>query len=500
MHRRRGEPAEVDRRARSAQAASARPAAQGGGDRPAARADRPLSPRAGRFPALLLAGAPLVHRAAPARQHRLQPAHPAAGARPPAAGDPGAHLRRDRAPSRDPADHLYRGRRGRPTGAGDRGAGAGAAAAGRPLGPAAGPPGGHGASPGGGGGRAAVRPRARAAAAAGAPPSRRRGPRPPRHHAPHCLRRLVERHPRPRGGRALRRLLPRPPFASAGAADPVCRLRLLAAPDAPGSGAREGARLLAPAARGRPAGSRDPDRPAAPAGRRLRGRDRRHSARRGRRRRGAGQGARPRRGGDALHAGPRGVPGPPRALYRADRRHRRHAGRQPPAHRDRGPDRILRQQRRAAQRPRGRPPVPRGPRPRPPGRHGGVQPPGPAVRQAGRGAQSRPQPRPLAVLPGHLLGDQSAQRRAGDPRPPVQPGRQRPEHRDLRPQPLGDRGPRRARRPARVPRRPVRRDDRAAPARTPGDAAARRRRRPWPPALRPAAPHRAGAAGAGGLE
>ena len=76
------------------------------------------------------------------------------------------------------------------------------------------------------------------------------------------------------------------------------------------------------------------------------------------------------------------------------------AGRQPQPARDRGPDRLLREHARAPDRPRRRPDLPDAAGPGP--RHGarGLRAPGAAVRQARRGAPAGPRPEPDAALPG----------------------------------------------------------------------------------------------------
>ena len=99
---------------------------------------------------------------------------------------------------------------------------------------------------------AAVRPRARAGAARRAPRARAgRAPRALRH-APHRLGRLVDGRPGARGGGALRGRGRGSAGGAARAADPVRRLRGLAARLAAGRDARPPGRLLAPRAR-RPA-------------------------------------------------------------------------------------------------------------------------------------------------------------------------------------------------------------------------------------------------------
>src|SRR5207245_4491378 len=133
------------------------------------------------------------------------------------------------------ADGLPRG--GRPARAG------GAA---RPATPVceSGPPRYAGGGPGtggealdGGGCGASIRPCPGTAAPGELASAGRRRPRPGPHPSPHRDRWLVDGDPGSRAGRPLRGLQPWGTLAAASAADPVRRLRLLAAGVAPGEGA-----------------------------------------------------------------------------------------------------------------------------------------------------------------------------------------------------------------------------------------------------------------------
>ena len=128
---------------------------------------------------------------------------------------------------------------------------------------------GGGAAAGDRGGAAAVRPGPGSAGPRAARAARRRRPCDPADDAPHHRRRLVVRRRGGRAGDALRRVPPRCPLALARAADPVRRLRALAAGLAAGGAAGSAGRLLVGAARGsdaagaadRPAPPADPDDP-----------------------------------------------------------------------------------------------------------------------------------------------------------------------------------------------------------------------------------------------
>ena len=195
------------------------------------------------------------------------------------------------------------------------------------------------------------------------------------------------------------------------AARPVRRLRRLAAAVAHRRGAGGAARLLARAARRRPAHARPPHRPAAPARAALPRRQprRRPAARRGRGR--ARRRTRDRR--HPVHDPARRLRGPAPAHHRPGGPRRRRHHRRPHTPRDRRADRLLRQHPRPARRARRRDRPARSHRAGARGRPRRLRPPGPALREAGRGAGSQARPVALAHLPGRLP---APERRPRDPR------------------------------------------------------------------------------------
>ena len=296
-------------------------------------------------------------------------------------------LQRARAPPRGPAHHLRRRGRPRPSRSSPRR---------RPLPlpvvdlrraprPRAG---GRGPAPGRRRGAAALRPRPRARCCA--PPllrladeRARAAPDP----APHRLRRLVDGRPGPRARR--RSTAPSPPAQPSPLpelpvqyADYAVWQRELAAGRGPGAqlaywraAARRRSHVLElPTDRPRPAASR----PSA-----ARTQSCRLPAALIRR----APGPEPRSEGVTLFmtllAAFQTLLAP---LHRPGRHRRRLPHRQPHPRRDRGPDRLLRQHPRPAHRPRRRPHLPRAARPRPRRRPRRLRPPGPALREAGRGA------------------------------------------------------------------------------------------------------------------
>ena len=244
-------------------------------------------------------------------------------------------------------------------------------------------------------------------------------------HAPHRLRRLVDRRAGPRAVRALRRCSRRRGLAAARAAGPVRRLRPLAAALARRRGARGASSptgasssparraLELPADRPRPRGAELPRRGAA---RGLRSPpDSSRTCERSARREGATLFMTLLAAFQALlHR------------YTGQDDSRRHPGRRPRPRGDRGADRLLRQHPGAARRPRGRSRLPRaaGAGARDGAR--GLRPPGPALRAAGRGAA--PPSASLAAPPLFqvMFALQNAPRPDARPRPglavePVRP-------------------------------------------------------------------------------
>ncbi len=382
-------------RSRAAPAGALRGAGAGGSRPPRGGAARhgfagdPAHRRPGGA-AVLLPGASLVPRSHGAGQPALQPSRGAAPHRAARSGGPGASAGGHRRPARRAADHL---RRAQGRGGPDRGAGARLPdAAGGPGRPAGGSAAGGGRAAGAGRGRPALRSAPRSAAAGPSAAARGDGLGAAAQPAPHRQRRLVDEHPDPGGRGALLREAP------AGVADPVCRLRALAAALAAGGGPGEAARLVAGGPGGRAHAAGAASRPAAPG----------HPGhRRSVRKRGAAGravgGARrlcPGNGRDALYGAARGLPGPAAPLHRAGRHPRRLAGREPQPGGGRGADRLLRQHPGPARPSRVRLLLPAAARPGPIARAGSVRPSGRALRQGGRGGGSGAHAGAQPAVPG----------------------------------------------------------------------------------------------------
>ena len=248
---------------------------------------------------------------------------------------------------------------------------------------------------------ASVRARTERARAAGAHPSHRR-------------RRLVAgpagARPRPR----LRGAAGRPNARPAGAAGAICRLHAVAAPGA-GRGERSAQRDIAPAGvldrdpRGSSGSDRPAERPSTPGDIELSRRQRAAGTVGGPACRPAEAGA--GRAGEPVHgaAGGAGRPAHPAG------RRQRHPDRQPDCgpHRQRArrPDRVLRQHAGAAHRHLGQSELPRADRPGALDQPRRLQPPGPAVRASGGGAQ----PAAVAVAASAVPGDAGVpEQRAGE--------------------------------------------------------------------------------------
>ncbi len=253
----------------------------------------------------------------------------------------------------------------------------------------------------------------------------------------------------------------------------------MAAPVAERRGARRAARLLAPAAGRGAGGPRAAGRPAAaggaeparrhplvlPAGGAL----------------GRPRGARSRAGGHPLHGAAGGARCPLPRLERTDRPRPRLAGRQPQPAGDRRAGGLLRQHPGAARRPRRRSELPGAAGPGARDDAGGLRPPGPAVREAGRGGGARAQPRPRAAVPGPARLAERAT--GGGGAAGADPGATggRGGNGEVRPQLRAGRGRRGPRRTGRVRRRPLRRHDRrplGAPLRAPAGGRGGRAGRP----------------------
>src|SRR6185295_17797585 len=187
--------------------------------------------------------------------------------------------------------------------------------------------------------------------------------------------------------------------------------------------------------------------------------------------RGVATGAVSETGGDAVYGAAVGVRDAPRALERTERFLCRYTDRRAQPDGNRAADRLLRQHPGAALGPLRVAEVPGRAAPDPGDDSGGVHAPGAAIRAAGGGAETRPQPEPDAAVPGGAgLPEQpdarAAPRRfvggaaaragaAGEVRSRAQPG-----------------GPGRGSGwDARVLHRPVRAGDDGAPAFAPGDTA-----------------------------
>ena len=252
-----------------------------------------------------------------------------------------------------------------------------------------------------------ISPGARSSGSSPGPAGRRR-PRAPADDAPHHQRRLVVRRRRPRAGGALRRLQPRRARRRCPSpADPVRRLRawqqrLLegeALERLVGYWTRQLAGVAPLELPDRPAAPADPDQP-----RRLPSRSRSRPSWPMRLR------ALCRRDGvTPVHDPAGGLAGPAPPLQRPGRLRRRLADRQPQPVRGRGADRLLREHAGPADRPLGRPDLPR------PARAGCARSPSwPSSTRTSRSRRSiealrpPPRPEPHAALPG-------------DVRPPEQP-------------------------------------------------------------------------------
>ncbi len=421
--------------------------------------------------ALLRPGAALVPRSARAGRRLVQRAAGAPPLRPAEGAAPRRLPRRDRPPSPGAPHHL-RGRRGpaRPGGLPGRGLGAGSR---RSLRARRRPRRGGGARSRRGRGGPPLRPGARAAGARRAPPPGSGGAPGAPHPAPRRHRRLVARRAGGRARGALQGRRRRRSLAACRAADPVRRLRALAALLAGGRGARPPARLLAPAALRRPRGARPADGPAAATGAALSWR----GAAVRPRHRGVG-GARASRAAPLrhpLHGAPRRLRSAPRAALRPARPGRRGGDRQPQPGRDRGADRLLRQHPGAARRAGGRCELRGAPLAGAGGGARRLRPPGPAVREAGRRAGSAARSVALAGVPGGPAAAERAARAAVAAGARAGAGAAPGADRQVRPRAQPLRAGRGDRRDPALQHRPLRRDDGRAPARA-VRAAARRGR------------------------
>ena len=300
---------------------------------------------------------------------------------------------------------------------------------------------------------------------------------------PHHLRRLVERHPGARAQGDLRGARPRRFARAAADADPVPRFRGLAARLAAGQDARGPAGLLEEADR-RHAAARAGSRPAAAGGAHLEGHhlpalDRRGADREAR-------GARPQGRLHPLRHPAGRLPHPAQPLRQPGRFRHRHPDRQPHPAGARRPDRLFRQHPGAAHRDRPRNHVPPADGPGTAHRLRRLRPPGPALREGGRGAVARARPLAHPLFPGDVHPAERAfgpRRRTGgaadgDLRPR---GGQR--NLEIRADPLPHPG-QAGHRLLRIQPRPLRPlDHRAADPPLPG-AAARHRRKSGPPPRR----------------
>ncbi len=443
--------------------------------------------------ALVRAATALVPRSCRSGKRRLQPGVRAALDRPARDSGAGGGDGRDRAPPRGAAHDLPRGRQG--ARAGDpRGTDAGAAG-GRSRRPAGRAPRVAGQAAGGCGGRPCLRPGGGTAAAAAAAAARRRGARGAADHSPHRRRRLVAGHPHPRADGAVPRGDAPRTLAAGRAADPVRRLRRLAARPSARRGPGGRARLLAVTPGGSSGAARAAGRPAAAGDPELPWRPPRGTA--GRSVAAPARGARAAGANDAVH-GPSGrVRGAASASQRTARRGRGLPCRRPAAPGDRGPDRSVHQHSGAARRCLRRAADPVVAAPGAGGLPGRLCAPGPAVRAPGRG--SRPAARPVARagVPGAADAAEPAARQAGAARSEPRAGRSRRADREAGPGRQPDRGGRDAGGLLDVQHRPLRPGDDAPPVRAFRGVAARRRGGARSPALRVGWVERAGAAPAG---
>ncbi|PTC36732.1 Pyoverdine sidechain non-ribosomal peptide synthetase [Pseudomonas paraeruginosa] len=185
-----------------------------------------------------------------------------------------------------------------------------------------------------------------------------------------------------------------------GVADPVRRLRGLAAPVDGWRRARAPAGLLGLPPGRRAAFAGVARRPAATAATEPSWPAHRHPVAGGARRGPAA--ARPGRAEHVVHAAAGVVPGAPASLQRAGRHSRRRTHRQPQSRGNRGAHRLLRQHPGAARRTRRTTAVPRAAAAGPAGGGGSAGPPGPAVRATGGCVAAGTQPQPCAVVPGDV--------------------------------------------------------------------------------------------------
>ncbi len=478
----------------------------------AGREARPAAARAGPGRSgpgpLLRPGTALVPRHDEPRRVRLQRAAPRADRGPPRRA--GARRRPGRGDAAAPsAAHRLRDRRGGEGERPRRPSGAAEGAADRP-GPARRErPAARGPTPRRGERPSALRPRPAAPAARGPRPHspgrrwRPGGAPPPRPDPPpRRHRRLVAGDPLRRARGPLRGVLGRPAIAAFRACAPVRRLRPLAARRAHGRATGAPRRFLAAASGRRRREPRAADRPAAPAGAVL---GRRSAALRlvaGARR--GGRRARSEARRDAVHGPPRRLRQPAPPLRRRRPSPRRFAGLRAAAAGARAARGLLRQHPGLPRRPGGRPHLRRARRARPRHRPRCLRARRDPVREAGRRARVGPGPPSHAALPGGAGG--SERRLRGRPcrglRARLRDGGGRPGDREVRPHPDlrgGGRGGNGgwARRRARVPPGPLRRDDGRAHDAAPRGPGRRGRGASGAPGLVPAAPDRAGAPAGG---
>ncbi|OEZ51361.1 hypothetical protein DUGA6_62100 [Duganella sp. HH105] len=234
-------------------------------------------------------------------------------------------------------------------------------------------------------------------------------------HAPHRLGRLVHRRSGAGSGRALRRIRPAAAIAAAGAADPVRRLRALAAPVAQWPGAATAARLLARLPDGRAGFVDAADGPSAPGASDPSRRD--AAAHTVGHHHGGPQCAKPPEAKHLVHDADGGLQCAAVALRRAGRHLHRHANRQPQPRGNRRSDRLLRQYAGAAHASRSWRQFPAIARPSTRQHAGRVRAPGRAVRTTGRSAQAGAPYQPFAAVPGDAGVAERADGRAHAARP-----------------------------------------------------------------------------------
>ena len=244
----------------------------------------------------------------------------------------------------------------------------------------------------------AFRSRARAAGPREPAPPGRGGARLPAHDPPPGDRLHLLPDRLGGAGGALRRAVGRPPGALPEPPVQYPDFARLAARLAAGGGAGGAGLLVARAAGRLPAGARAADRPAAPGGgahaRRAAARRRPPRARRGAAR------PRPRGGGDPLHDRARGHRRAALPRLRPGAADPRRQQRQPQPAGDRRRARLLPHPGAVPDRPDGRSELPRAAGAGPPVGARRLRPPGPAVRQAGRGGAAGARPQPPAAGPG----------------------------------------------------------------------------------------------------